>query len=233
MSAFAGFLRNVRDYNPAGNVIMRMIQYVNLWKGTDFGGLGGDVKDVSRVNLGLSARKLSLDVLAWLDTGKVPAEIPDGYRARGGDMRVIFLDTENAEKSAVALWPDEDFPAVAGVPRLVSTPSADFVFSITADAENLRFSCQHNVGVGARERQSGVFTSTNDVTRFVLPYRLELAPPWAVVIEAADSPESVLAGTKVFSDWWAKYGPAGQSLPATPHKGPETTSSVLDEGASR
>ena len=27
------------------------------------------------------------------------------------------------------------------------------------------------------------------------------------IVEAAESPESILSGTKVFADWWEKYGP--------------------------
>jgi hypothetical protein len=32
--------------------------------------------------------------------------------------------------------------------------------------------------------------------------------PVLVVVERADSPESILSGTKVFEDWWEKFGPA-------------------------
>ncbi|MHC4715234.1 MAG: hypothetical protein ACYTAN_18520 [Planctomycetota bacterium] len=59
------------------------------------------------------------------------------------------------------------------------------------------------------ESGASVFQGSSNAFRIEnLPQTVTVsgAPDIVITIERADSPESVLSGTKVFEDWWEKYG---------------------------
>ena len=238
VATFARFMRGIRDYERAEAAVLRMIYHTNRLKRVSIGGLDPDSALPADPNLGLSIRKLALEYLQWFDTGKAAEDIPSGYRAKAGDMRVLLANGDEAERSAIGLWILDGVPKAVGA-RLLTTPSADLAFTISAkpirppsatgDVPGYAIRCRYNIGLKDKE----YYGSSEREHEFVpadLPVTLGLEGSWSVVIERADSPQSVVSGTKVFSDWWAKYGAAISPVQPSGKMEHESTLSALTQG---
>lgn len=200
------FLRQVHSLAPDGRAVIPFVEYLNRTHGVDIGSAGTDVDTQLYENY--DWYQVARDALEWRETGVVPRDVPEGHRAGKADLRVILYDSDSPEKSLVALWTDRgktDMPLRR--------------YLLQAGDRCLSFTLEVRPGTGGRNdlsvvlqtvrKDKGSSGSSSSFERSGLPLDVPLGHLGLnVVIEKADDPESVLSGTKVFADWWEKYGPA-------------------------
>jgi len=217
--AIWSFLTSAKDYARAGKALGLMVKYINLWHGVNIAGLGSDVKaGLPHANL-YGWREIVLDVLNWRDTGQIRPEIPPGYKVTKGDVRIILMKDGQPEAAGISLWVAPNSPAVVGGVRTVKAGSGFLAYSIEPGygpysgringppgpgRHDLAYEFQCEGSEASTYERAYFETSGGGV--YPLPQVDDRQPGWKIVIERADSLESVLSGTKVFSDWWDKYG---------------------------
>ncbi len=216
-AAFRQFLRENRDYSDPQRCTALMARYLNLWNGTNLAGLGADPEaELSESEIRRLCkrnwREISEQMLAWFDTGKDPAAIPQGYRAGRDDLRIVCFRKGQSETAIVSPWVRLTSATVVGGVRVAQAGDIHLCYSIgkhpTVSPGPGEYVFYHDLelaeaGAGAFQGRTDAFTIDN------LPQTVSVAdaPDIVIMIERADSPESVLAGTKAFEDWWEKYGP--------------------------
>jgi len=199
---FVDCLMNSREYawSPLG--IARIVRYINRFNGVDIGGLGTDPDAPLALEHGRNWRQVRDDVLAWRKTGVDPGAALRGARAMAGDFRIVWFNSEKPEDSIAGLWPAAAAVEYATRSLVVESVGHALAFSVTSSHPTAKWSCRF---VWETERQTiGSVCAFNPAS---LPIAREMMPGCRIVIENADSPESVLSGTKVFEEWWEKYGP--------------------------
>ena len=240
--AIWSFLTNAKDYSRAGDAIGLMVKHINLWNGINIADLGSDVKaGLPHANL-YGWREIVLDALEWRDAGSVPSHVPPGYRAKKGDVRVILMKEGQPEKAGISLWIAPDSPAVVGGVHTLEVDSGFFAYSIEPSYGPYTGRIDGPPGAGRYDLTyefecegyeappwGPVYFETSGGGLYPLRQTADLQPGWKVVIESADSAESIVADTRAFSDWWAKYGPSTSPAPAqVPQRAdPESTQSTL------
>lgn len=188
------------------HAVIPFVEHLNDTHNIEIGSLGVGISD--RLYYLYDGPQMADDVLQWHATGTVPRDVPEGYRAGADDLRVILYDSREPEKSLVGLWIYLD--GLLERPRRYVLKAGDRLFRYAIEVG--RSPTPQRMVVNARVVLEGKgFTQANEsfngsdlplevpVTRFDLD----------LVVEKADDPKSVLAGTKVFEDWWEKYGPEG------------------------
>lgn len=195
--------------------ICSAVRCLNAAHGIDIGGLGGDLQARYSDGEGYDSVQAGRDAIAWYETGELPGVLPEGYRAATGDLRVVWRELSDAEKSIIFLWtPSIDEP---DAPRLFRLRIDNRFFALRVWREPdgalrsiefqagrpLAWGASQFVALSRRDLPVAIFPPDNDEPR-AWTSEEEL---WEIHVEPADSPESVLSGMKVFEDWRQKYGP--------------------------
>ncbi len=193
-------------------VIDRIVKYLNLWNGTNLGGLGTDINHQSE-EWGHDWQAIAREAIEWSKTGVDPSKIARGWRPGPGSVRVVWFNELNPELSMIALW-DPAFPG-----RENYTPMA-----FAQDFLNFRVTSFQN-GTGSLECKAGVEKSHSSSMNFEfrtgeLPmnigawdshsYHNNAPTPlwigkWHVSIEAATATSGSLDGTRLFAEWRTRY----------------------------
>jgi hypothetical protein len=199
IAALVDFLRGALSDGRCSNQVIGAVEYINGLAGVNIARIGSDFNYGFRVNWAQAAA----DAIEWYETGKVPVDIPEGYRAKKGDLRVIFVDKENGEVRAIGLYMSAG-PDTSSRQHVLEFPGGPFAFQIGertwrgTSGPTTRYSMEF----GSRRASGSISFEAADI-----PYVFDDLRPFTIHIERADSPESVLSDTKVFEDWWEKYGP--------------------------
>ncbi len=198
----------VRAYTAA-----RVVAALNRLHGIDIGGIGDEYDErFASDPYAHNWVQVLRDAVLWAGTGAAPRQPPAGYRARAGDLRAILLNDEDSERSVIAVW---GHPENAGGRCRVSCqrgPGAMLSLSAWMTMRRMPGSEERaaQYKILAMAFRGGVGgTGYFEVDGKDLPARLDCGGKGAVVIERADTADSVLSDTKVFEDWWEKYGPHG------------------------
>jgi len=205
--AFIGYLERTRQYTWGSESVGRITQYISRWHGVDIGGLGDDTDAPLALAYARNWRQVRDDVLAWRETGVDPGAALRHARATPGDLRVVSFHTGDPERSVACLWPAP--PQGEHTSRVFTVESAGgaMAFSIEPRPAPGDWHYRFVWGVDA-EQVIGTSSSFNPAS---LPFANDIMPPYRLVIEHADSPESVLSGTKVFEQWWEKHAPVEET----------------------
>ncbi|MBN2582150.1 MAG: M48 family metalloprotease [Planctomycetes bacterium] len=174
-------------------------------------------------------RALAAAAVRWKKTGADPSLLPTGWVPQTGDVRLVWLNKNDPEKSRVAPWSPGDaetgevyIPLLCertGKPQAESERNTDFV--------SWRLE-QSPAGGGPRtlHARAGVIgrhsrTYAEPLADGSRPQRVltsespEWLGEWEVWIEPAGATNGKLAGTKLFESWKARYlaGPLAAPLP--------------------
>ncbi|MHC4714876.1 MAG: hypothetical protein ACYTAN_16660 [Planctomycetota bacterium] len=212
------FLGEVAEQGRPDYSVELAVKTLNRLYGTDFGGLLPD-GNYFPVRRAFDWQGIIADVQEWSRTGVDPSTVPADYRARPTDLRVVWKSLVDPEASRIALCP---FGAtrerrwsswfLRGKHYLVLR------VGISRGEEGERYFGQYDYGIVDRIYTRDLFS----VTAARLPFSLSLGrvsekdgfadkdiphKNYELWLERADSPTSDLSGTKVFEDWWEKYGP--------------------------
>ena len=223
IAVMEAYVRRLKDPDAATCTVTRMARYVNRWKGVNIAGLGADPE---RQSYFLSGRDVAAAFLRWRETGAVTGMPVASGRAKDTDLRVVWFDSRRPESGAIALWVSADVPEVIGRREVLAASDSILVWTITPETyysspssggpRRFRFDCGFDVPAPTAPGYTGD-SAVWDFSLSDLPARREEPDGWTVVIEPALSTDSVLGGTKVFADWWAKYGAeAGTGIPMSP-----------------
>lgn len=221
-AAIIGYLRTLPpvesqgDSNRQASATIDSVRYLNELNGVNIGGLGKP-SDTPRGGYDdHDLRQVAADAVAWYDTGVDPGVMPEGYRAGPGDLRIAWVCKDDREQSLLGIWPaPKDAAARPRQYRLDSSDSfATYCISpqpggaawYVALTTGIRMRCNYR---GSKSLSSGdlpalVFPGPEDMRNLESSMK-----SWEIYVERADSPTSVLSGTKAFDEWWAKYGPEG------------------------
>ncbi|MHC4714219.1 MAG: hypothetical protein ACYTAN_13285 [Planctomycetota bacterium] len=220
---FAGYLRGKSWFRRAGETVGLVVQYVNLWNGIDIGGLGGDPGASFRLRYDRNWREIVDAVLDWYRTRRYEPPLPDGYRVGNSDLRVIFYDPRKPEGSLIGLWRNDGRTDRAGGVSVVASDEVSFAFSVlplvAPTGSQVGADDSYVFGSTIEFHQAEKVQSWGRMVRPPLPRAATEYGGLKVMVEHADSPTSVLSGTKAFEDWWEKYGPEvtaevpGEDLP--------------------
>jgi len=223
IAVMEAYVRRLKDPDAATCTVTRMARYVNRWKGVNIASLGADPEKQSYI---LSGRDVAAAFLRWRETGAVTGTPTASRTAKDADLRVVWFDKRRPESGAVALWVSADVPEVIGRREVLAASDSILVWTITPETyysspssggpRRFRFDCGFDVPAPTAPGYTGD-SAVWDFSLSDLPARREEPDGWTVVIEPALSTDSVLSGTRVFSDWWARYGPAaGAAIPISP-----------------
>ena len=132
--------------------------------------------------------------------GQEPAPVAASGPAPIGAVEEIASLAEQAQTADVASLDGEALSrafssAQDGIVRSYSVLPVDLEGALTY---------QTHVDVVEGEGHTGAFERIQAAD---LPFVLHSDDSDEFIVEPADSPESVLSGTKVFEEWWDKYGP--------------------------
>jgi len=211
--AFVRFARDARNSYFAQEPLSVIIRHINLWYGTDIAGIGGDPGETDALIDERNWRQAAADLVGWRESGTVAQDVPSGYRAAHGDLRILLVDDADKERSGIGLWIKGD-PAGAMRVRSVKSESGELVYSIhrSETTENVVSAFQGDYRFYCVTARAGVEYWSGTQTDFSsggLP-KVNAMPgeqiEYTVVIEDADNSESVLSGTRVFENWWNTYG---------------------------
>jgi hypothetical protein len=134
----------------------------------------------------------------------VPVDIPEGYRARKGDLRVIFIDKQSGEARAVGLYVTEG-PRTRSRQQVIEFPGGGGVaFRVSENPwrDQSGPTVQYLIEVSGGRSSWAKYVQARE-----MPCTFDEWRPFKIHVEHAVSPQSVLSGTKVFDQWWKKYGP--------------------------
>ncbi len=211
-----GGMRFDEDRNhQARRGICLAARLINGMHAVDIGGLGSDINAPGPDQHGHDWAQIACDAVAWCRTGALPGTVPDAYRAAVGDLRVIWKETSDAESSMISLWtPSIETPGEARLHRLESNGRFT-AWRLRALDDGSGWALEWECGAaGGWATRNVLLVSRQDLPMLVFPPADENWAPWAsekapweIYVEPADSPQSVLYGTKVFEDWWEEYGP--------------------------
>ena len=207
--AFIGYLERARQYTWGAVSVGRITRYLNRWHGVDIGGLGDDPDAPLTLAYERNWRQVRDDVLAWRETGIDPGAALRDARASAGDLRVVAFHTADPEKSVAGLWPAPPQGEFGTRIFTVESAGGTIVFSIEPQPAPADWRYRFVWGVET-DPGIGMGSSFNPAR---VPIAKDFMPPYQLVIEPADSPESVLSGTQVFEDWWKEYGPVEGAAP--------------------
>ncbi len=209
MEVFARHLENKKRFTFAAETVGLIARYVNLWNGVDIGGLGADVESPVSHPHERNWREVSDAVLDWHRTGTFEPRVPEGYRVQKGDLRIVLYNTKDPGNSLIGLWRGDGRTDRLGGQAVLETDALFFGFSIIplvtpigapvgpGDDYSLRLSL---------ETSEGGFSSGSSFEGSAPPCVAFNYGDFRVHIEPADSPTSAASGTKVFDQWWEKYG---------------------------
>ena len=211
--------------------IEKALKCLNTWHDLNLAGLGRDLRRVCSKDL-CDWRNVARSALHWARTGQNPDLLPAGWQPASKDLRIIWHDVRRPEQSRISLWSREG-----------QSPSRRLYHGLELSQRRLLYSLYledalevESIGltVSAGLYHPTPVTLSFSIDRAKLPFNSSLSPEdvvtgeddqsghwlgrWAVSVEAAQSPESVLSGTKLFETWQQLYGqalPTGRPLPRT------------------
>ena len=152
--------------------------------------------------------------------------LPEGYRPQPqlGDLRVIWRNLDNPEKSWIDTWRNERDGKLATARQLLwvqeitgsggYSGSGDFLYyriTARAKAEGSSLSIERGVDMICGVPNHS-WTCSSEVPSGQLPQEVPVSQPggrspspppynWEVWLERADAPESVIGNTEVFRAW--------------------------------
>ena len=203
---------DIRNW-PARCSVCLVLRRLNAMHDVDLGDLGTDINAPGDAQPGRDFRQNAADGVRWYETGVAPGQIPPGYRAAAGDLRIAWLNEDNLENSAVGIWRPQE--TAGGRPRLRRLSRGDDFAACRIDPDGSGWNVAVELGStnGWWVRKNFGF-APSDLPVQLHPVRGDGGGgagadwPWQLHSERADSPQSVLSDPKVFADWWEKYGPA-------------------------
>lgn len=220
---------------PAGSsldegALVYIAKCLNLWNGVDIYDLGSDVPAHPSGGYDRDTGALAKAIVAWRDTGEVTPQFPKGYRVQPGDLRAVAMNNTDKTRGCIGLWIAS--APLRGRPGRVVVESSDAVLMYhftpsSAPMPNGK-TASHRGHLTILDGNGRHIDSADGQFNIAsLPATLSSGRSrWTAVVEAADSPESVLSGTEVFDKWWKRYGPEGvmaapavestEGAPATP-----------------
>jgi len=204
-----GFLREVRHFESAAEGIAAAVAALNRLFGIDISRVGGGV-DLFALER-YKWHQVVDEAVRWRRTGLIGDE---GYQVKPADLRIVLVNETGPEESDIAVLSHN---GSLSRPRLVVKSGGERIFLEAHPAAAAG-------RMGANRGFTVVAESPNDhqVATLLpdeLPHRLFEGPLW-ISIEAAESRRSAISGTKVFEQWWEKYGPEEAVSPET--HAPET-----------
>jgi hypothetical protein len=218
-TAFA-FIGGTREYAGAGDGIGVMIRYLNLWNGVDVAGLGSDVAKDSPCARLVNWREVCEQFIEWRASGKVAPQRRREGRVSAGDFRVIVVNGEDKENALIDIWSEADDAQAVGRVHVTGHGENFAAYSISPALWPGTMSTgpgSYDHEIQCRVYADGYVLPLNMQPEFALPakpsrqVRMFGGFNRNVFIEAAELPESVLSGTKVFDEWWKAHGPAIES----------------------
>ncbi|MHC4714215.1 MAG: hypothetical protein ACYTAN_13265 [Planctomycetota bacterium] len=212
----ARFALSTRDFSYGRTNFLYTVAWINRLNGVNISGL--EIAREIRLMPGcLNPRRVQLDLERWLETGEVTPDVPEGYRARPGDLRVVCLIEGRDEEAFISLSSPALPRHAAGLYRRFNTTWGQLTYGITCHYGppgqlDVKYDVDVRGIVNGKERHLGSDSGSDDFKADNLPIQINLRLhgredlSGSLLIEPADSPESALSGTKVFEDWWKKYG---------------------------
>jgi hypothetical protein len=206
-----------RNYHARGG-ICRAVRSLNALHGVDIAGLGSDLDAPAPDERGRDWEQNARDALHWYETGRMPGVLPEGYRATAGDLRVVWREKNDPEKGLVFLWsPSVEAPDAPRLHRLENGERFT-VWRTRQSGDSPAWSFELEMGrIRDWATREALLLSKDDLPSIVFPNPSrkhvpwdDKTEPWEIHVERADSPDSVLSGTKVFDQWWEKYGPKNE-----------------------
>ena len=209
----------VRLHSHVG--IEKVLKCLNTWHDLNLAGLGRDLSRVCSKDL-CDWRNVARSALHWARTGNDPDRLPRGWQAASGDLRIIWHKVRRPEQSRISLWSSEGQSPARRLYHGLDLSPQRLLYSLYGEDASEVESIGLTVSAGLYDPIP--VTLSFSVERATLPFRSSLSPEdvvtgeedqsahwlggWAVSIEAAQAPESVLSGTKLFETWQQLYGRA-------------------------
>jgi len=214
---------SLRLASRRGLPLLAPVRQLNAWYGFNIGGVGASATGEDQPIAGTNPIQAVRDAVHWLDTGEVRIDSSDGYRVTGDDLRVIAYRPESLEKSAIGIWTPSSAPDEFSRVHIARGQAVCAVYSIAPTTRMLvplrhrmnksrrpppDYSAEYAISEYADDGQVlGSSYGSRSFSLTQLPYAIHNEPEHRVVVERADSPESVLSGTKLFDEWWKAHGP--------------------------
>ena len=215
-----------RNYQ-ARSGIRDAVTHLNIMHNLNLGGIGRD--DVNCDAGGRDWFQNARDGVTWYETGVDPGKIPADYRAGPGDLRIVWCNTEDAERSLIGIWPQrlqaggsarlyrlesgKDFVAFRIVPQGTRQPARAWSVELQTGEKSRWRTNKHSNVLSAADIPALIFPKNDrDV-----PNAKERGYTWEIHVERADSPESIISDTKAFKDWWERCGPRDAMEEAVPN----------------
>ena len=181
-----------------------MIRQVNAWHSVNIGRLGARIGDFEGVgSSALDWDQITSDALAWRRTGRDPGELPQGYRPCPGDLRIVWRNLDDPEKSWIDVWRAEQGKAKPPRKQLMWVETkrdgpwiqGDFLYyaimpetAKSGSSEIAEYRIQARYGLQGSSKDSEVTVPASS-----LPQRLDIAIPE----KPSPSPPSSTSGWSV------------------------------------
>jgi len=213
-AAMIGFLKatDVLTSSDAEPHADRVIGYLSDWYNLGLSRMNGKEPGHPWTPTGKYWRAVVDDAMMWHETGRVPTGVPAGYKASANDVRVILANGRNPEDAVVEIWPAR----LEGAGRMRSVRLHLPQSKLTIDCELMPYEESGSTWLAVI-----AFRSTDDEESWEsygvrtqdfhpdahadLQWAYDCGNNELLHVEWATDPNSVVAGTKAFKEYWEKY----------------------------
>lgn len=210
------------SHNHSG--ISSAVQQLNAWHGLNLGGLGCQ-RETHNDEHNYDWTQIARSALYWSRTQEDQSDLPRDWQVSDQDLRVVWLNELDRERSVIGLWlPDQDpdYP----IPPLIMEMADDFLhYSVTPDSAENSPPSGYSLSIRAGVSRAHSVNRTFGFVRSELPRVLDPGPTnmsstsetgvsratplwqgaWEIWVEPASSQDSVLGDSPLFSAWKARY----------------------------
>ncbi len=221
--------------------VRKAVQQLNRWHNLNLGGLGSDFHPYG-ADARYDWKEIAASAVHWSATGEDQSRMPPRWRMSDRDLRVVWHNLDEPERSVIGLWPNGQDPNLSQ-PHAVMEAGEDFLhYTVRVDESSPGSAASNDflirAGVNHRRCINREFTfARGDLPKAFDPgpTNMFMAPVdgvrreiplwqgnWRIWIELSSARTSVLDGTELFSAWKAHYladEPATPPLKRVFHKG--------------
>jgi hypothetical protein len=217
--------------NPYG--VRIVVRQLNRWHNVNIGCLGSGDSNRYPYEARFDWQQIAASALHWARTGEDLSRMPPGWRMSDRDLRVVWYNTEDPERSVIGLWPDRQDPNLPQPHAVMESVEDFFHYTIHPAGATTERVDQYHFSIRAGVNQRHSISRKFAFTRAELPKLFDPGPTnmfgrsadgtehrttswksnWEIRIEPGMARTSVLESTKLFSAWKKLYLAGEQSKP--------------------